>query len=936
MKHRYSKLFVLIILFGSLALSARGQYYITGQEPHSTQWMQIRTPKFQIVFPQGYDSIARLYISYLKISSPYTKSPYLNKVRPVTIVLHEQSVYSNAFVNPAPLHADFFDMPSQEIYPQRWAKQLSLHEYRHVVQMNMMRSGFGKLVYLLLGQQGSALQFSGLPLWFIEGDAVYNETIHSNSGRGRTPDFVYMLKAQVLDKKIYPYDKAQFGSYKNFVPDHYTLGYQLVLNGINHYGINLWKQTINNVAHRPYLIFPFTIKMHQTTGKGNAGYYKRTLRQLKSEWQKQDILFRPDPFHIIKTNNRLYSNYLFVNQTKYGLIFEKSGLDNIHQFVMIDKKGKENTLFTPGYDFNESLSANDSLLLWNEMTFDRRWSNRDYSDLYVFNYISGKKERLTYHQRLFAPALSPDGKTIVAVSVDEKQHYSLYFYDLTSHKLTHSFSTSNNLFFMTPRWSADGKKVVVTVLGDNGKSIFLINTLNWEHKQVLPFSFTEIKEPAVKNNWLLYTGTYEGKDNLYVINLKDNHSYRLFNARFGARNATFSDDGRKIYFSEYTANGFKPAYLNFDTKTLIPFNTNQRYFYPIDSLVHKKTFILDDTVLPMQNYPVRKYSRLKHLFNPYSWGPFSVNMSNYQISPGFSVLSQNNLSTAVTTLGYQYNLNEQRGLWNFSFDYYGWYPVVGINVSTGNRVNAAIVNNTILPLHWNETQITAEIKVPLNLTHGKWIRGIQPYFGYNILFRKVLSPDTLSFSNPNISTLSYQLYWYNQSIKSTRDIYPQWGQNIWINFQHTPFEPFLATQFEIQSRLYFPGILIHHSLFFYGGFESQSKDYFFQNHISIPRGYNNLYFIRYFTFQSNYTFPVAYPDLNLPEVFYLKRLYANVFYDYMKTYNLIERQFSSAGIELYSDWNFVSLFPNLSLGVRWNYRLTEKSSTFDYLFQISF
>ena len=158
----------------------------------------------------------------------------------------------------APLRAEFYEMPSQNIYPQIWQDQLTLHEYRHVVQINKMRQGMTQGLYYIFGEQGVALVMGlWLPFWFIEGDAVYSETILSKSGRGRVPEFIYTLKAQVLDKKIYKYDKASFGSYKDFVPDHYTLGYQLVAKGIENYGIEMWDRTLDRVARRPYYLVPF-------------------------------------------------------------------------------------------------------------------------------------------------------------------------------------------------------------------------------------------------------------------------------------------------------------------------------------------------------------------------------------------------------------------------------------------------------------------------------------------------------------------------------------------------------------------------------------------------------------------------------------------------------------------------------------------------------
>lgn len=937
-----TRIFTTLVLLLSLSFfsgKVQAQYYLTGQDPASVKWEQIKTKEFQLVFPNNYDSIAQYYANLLKLSARYIRQPYLKKVKPITIILHNESTESNAMVSPAPFHADFFEMPSQETYPQIWQKQLVLHEYRHVVQMSKLRQGFGNFLYILLGEQGTALLMAGLPQWFIEGDAVFSETIHSKSGRGRVPEFIYPLEAQVLNKKIYPYDKAQFGSYKDFVPDYYTLGYQLVLKGVEQYGTRLWNDALNRVARKPFTLFPFSINLHKITGTGKVKFYHKTLSGLRKKWQSENQQYKKGNFKTIATQNRFYTNYLFPNILSNGnLIFEKSGLDDINRFVMLTPTGKETRLFTPGFDFNESLSANDSLICWNEVSFDKRWGNRNYSNIIIYNFHTKKITRLTRKGRYFAPALSPDSKNIVAVRVDEQLHYFLDFIDVNSHKIYKTFKTPNNLFFMTPHWSPDSKYIVTCVLGNKGKSILLLNTHTMKYRYLLPFSFTEIKWPVIHGNWVVYTAAYEGKDDLYAVNIKTGNIFRLLGARFGANGARFSQNGKKIFFSNYTANGFKPSVMTFDSTKLLAFNPKQTPFrYPIDKLVNKTTFILDDSVVPQKIYPIKKYSRLGHLFNIYGWGPFSLNLNNFAIGPGVSILSQNDLSTAVSTLNYSYDMNQQTGKLGFSFNYYGWYPEIGFNVTRANRRNYLIdKNHTQKEIRWSETNVSLNVKLPLNLSRGKVIAGVQPYVSYKVRFLAMAPGSQYHFTKPQINTLSFQLYGYRYFKSSPKDLYPKWGQTILLTYQNTPFTSQKSSQFTVQTRFYFPGIINHQGLSLYFGFENQGNgNYPFSNLVSVPRGYSGLFFNKYVSLKADYAFPIAYPDWDLQGAFYLKRIYSHAFYDYLKNLNT-NASFSSLGLELYTEWNFVSLFPAVTLGLRWNYLKTKNSSTFDFLFGINF
>ena len=233
----------IIFLFLSFPTNIVAQYYVIGQDPASTVWKQINSPDFKIIFPSGYENKAQEYINLLELSHTSISLPYLKENKNFQIVLHNQTVISNAMVSPTPMHADFFEMPDQSTYAQTWAKQLTLHEYRHVVQMQKLNQGTTKVLYYMFGDQAiGGIMGIFLPFWFIEGDAVFSETIFSESGRGRSPDFTMDLKAQVLNKKIYSYDKALYGSFRDYVPDHYTLGYELMLNGFINYGPELWNK----------------------------------------------------------------------------------------------------------------------------------------------------------------------------------------------------------------------------------------------------------------------------------------------------------------------------------------------------------------------------------------------------------------------------------------------------------------------------------------------------------------------------------------------------------------------------------------------------------------------------------------------------------------------------------------------------------------------
>jgi len=934
---------ILTVLFLLLlsVFQVKAQYFIIGQEPASIKWNQIKTGDYRIIYPSGYGEMAQYYINLLRLTQLSVDTPYVSRIRRTTVILHNHTVISNAVVPIAPIRVELFEMPSQDMYPQLWQDQLALHEFRHIVQMNKLQQGLTKGLYYVFGQQAIAFVMGlWVPFWFIEGDAVYSETVYSHSGRGRVPEFIYPLKAQVLDRKIYKYDKAVFGSFRDFVPDYYTLGYQLVGRGIEEHGTEMWNFTLNRVARRPYYLIPFTTAVKKQTGMFKVQYYNHVLKSLKTSWWIDDQPDQDATIVVVSPENRFYTSYLFPQQLKNGaIIAEKTGLDDVNRFVLIDTSGKEKILFTPGYDFHESLSVSGSKICWNEKAYDPRWDLQTYSVIKLYDLKTGKKIQLTHKSRYFAPALSPDGKEIVTVHVDNQSKYSLHILDAETGEVLKTITAGNNLFFLTPHWSDDGKYIVTVVLGKNGKNILKINTETREQQMMLSFSYKEIKWPVMHGKWIVFTGTFEGKDILYAIDSETGKMFRVFEPRFGAIGVSFAKDGSQLLFSYYTADGFKIATLDFDPGKLQPVRPKQlHYTYLADRIAPPDAFNLDDTMVPEKIYPVKKYSKAAHLFNLHSWTPLSVDADNYSVNPGVTLMSQNMLSTAVTSLSYLYDVNEETHKVQFGFDYLGWYPVISFKADYGGRKTTYHTDEgDDIQLKWKETNLSLNISVPLNLTSSKWVKGLEPSVGVEQKFLKMDKDLPYEFREDKFTSPVYQLFAYNQHKMSQKDLYPKWGQIINLIYRHTPWSDSVSSQLAVIGYLYFPGFIRHQGLKIYGGYQKTFTGlYSYSDLVAVPRGYSNLDYPEFFTLRTDYAFPLAYPDWNVPGAFYLKRIYAKVFYDYMRGIEPDRKDnLSSTGAELYTDWNFLSIMLNVKLGCRITYRMPQENWDVEFLIGVS-
>ena len=919
------------------------QIYVLGQDPASIKWRQLKTSNFRIIYPENYKDRALKYIAALESSGKYTLATFNKgqKIPVFNIVLHNKSTMANAMVLPVPLHGDFFDIPGQTLYPQRWEYQLALHEYRHYSQFRKLYTGFGKGLYYVFGQMGPAALLGGfVPLWFLEGDAVVNETLHSKSGRGRSPGFWMDLKAQLIEKKVYKYDKAVLGSYKDYVPDHYTLGYQLLLYGIKNWGYEMWNFALSRVAGRPYYIKPFVNGIKKYSGKRKVKFYNTVMDSLKREWSRDVAVTKITEPHFIKTKSsgKMFSNYRFPMMTGTGkIIAEKSKIDDIRRFVEIDRNGNEKVLFTPGFDYFESLSANDSLICWNEKEYNIRWSLSDKSVVKILNFKTGKLKKIKSDNNLFAPGLSPDGSKIVAVAVSQTGKYSLRIIDIASGKTLDDFKTEDNLYFLTPKWSDDGSRIVSVVLGDKGKSLFVYNVKSKKGYTVLPFTFTEISSPFLKGYKIYYTGTYKGKSDIYVTDIRSGDLFRIVSSKYGATDVFVNKD--TIFCSYYTADGYKLAYFPVKELKKERVATNSVFHYPVDDIVKPETYVFENSPHKLSDYKDEKYRKILHLFNIHSWGPLVVDINTYEFVPNAVLMSQNLLGTAVSTLGYYYDINEKAGKVKFTFDYTGLFPVLGFSAESGYRHKTMTDDNgNSRKVDWLETDIRFNGYVPLRFVTNKWIRGVKPSFSAGQKFIHLNENSGVRLKEDNFIIFSYGLSAYNSLKRSRFDIHSPWSQSFSIYFRHTPLSIEPSDELLLSGTVAFPGVLKHHGFSVYAAKQWKTDGiYLFNDLVRTPRGYSELSFTDMVSFKADYYFPVVYPDFDIPSAMYLTRIYADIFYDkafYTGT-DSNNYEISSTGLELYTNWHFLSLPVEFTLGGRFSYLFNDKLKA-EFLFSFGY
>lgn len=916
------KLIILFMLSLLTVARAAAQYYETGQDPASFRWLQIRTPHFRIIYPEDFKVGAESYALLLEQSYSRLSSLYPDGKTNIPVIIHNHSMSSNGYVSWAPRRMELFPLPGQDNLPMMPAEQLTVHETAHVLQLSSLnRKGLGKAVWYLLGEQSVGLSALEIPAWAFEGDAVYAETVTSMSGRGRSNVFTQGARALVARPQgIYGYDKMLSGSYRNFTPDHYVFGY-LMMNHLRYIDSSAWTKAVRKVSSG-YPFNPLNNSLKKETGLTKRKLYDSTFALLERTWRENASPgFREYPALSLKAKRDYISHFTPYRTGKGTIVSLKTSLSDPSKFVITDESGgREHVLTTTGYIYPYFFSYSDSTVVWSELHPDIRWDNRDYSVIKRMDIGGGPVKQLTYRTRYTAPDISPDGKTIVAVSTTTEMRCSLVILDAFTGEVLMDVVPPEDLILQRPAWSSDGMAVTVVTLSEEGEGIRTYSPTGKRWTVQIPEGRTDIIQARLHNDTLFYLAQGDGSDNIYRLT-EDNRVSRVTGSRFGI--SGFSISGNEILFSDYSAGGFFIAAENTGA-TAGPAGGGMSGVIPgIAPMPSSEA--AEDKPAPV-SLESKPYSKATHLFNFHSWFPFYADIDELQtdptaISPGVTLMSQNHLSTLVSTVGYEYSGGSH--YLHTGITWSGWHPVITADITYGGEqaVASDTVSQPVPDELKGDLRLNVSIYDQLWFARGKFRQLLMPavYMNYRNNYTWIAEDNSY---DRDMIYLTGRLYFSNTFRTSYRDINPRWGQIIDIRVTAAPWDRDLyGTRRYAGGTLFFPGVAANHSLVIRAGYENQAptQKLILNNTVPWPRGYEDkMVAEELVSLSADYTLPIFYPDLTAGSLLYLKRIRGSLFYDHNRawgTYNYDTHtltpgasDYNSMGAELLADF-YLMRFP---------------------------
>jgi len=926
------KCLILGVLFSMPVLPGNAQQF--GGNPASVKWKQVNTPAARVIFPNGLDSQANRMANVMKLLGDSTAGTIGGRQKKWDVILQNQTTIPNAYVRMAPVMSELYMTPPQDNFTTgsiRWDDNLIIHENRHIQQFSNFNKGFTKVFSFLLGQEGQLLA-NGLtvPDYFFEGDAVWQETLVTAQGRGRMPSFYNGFKSLWLGEKKYSWMKLRNGSYKDLIPDHYALGYLLTAYGNEKYGEDFWKKVTDDAVRFKGLFYPFNRAVERYSGKSYSQFRQDALHYFRERTLPAGMPADTTFTAITAMQDNNVVDYQFPYYiTDDSILVLKKAYNEIPAFYII-AGGKETKLKVRDLVINDYYAYRNGKIIYAAYEPDARWTNRDYSVIQLLDIYTGQQKQVTKRSAYFSPDINEDASEILAVKVLSNGNNHLARIDVQTGALKNTIPNPDNYFFTQTKYINANTAVSAARDPVGNMALIKIDLFTGITENLTPFTPQVIGYPFVKGDTVYFTAMHGHSDKVFAVVLTGNKIFRLTGNRNGIYHPVINNKAQ-LLVAAFSAGGYRLASARLQKTDWVQMPSGNymiagNVFFPgtfsngqgagMLSAFSKMPFENSNT--GKINNPVTRYPKSFRLFNFHSWRPV-VDDPEF----GYSIFSNNILSSFTNTIDYTYNRSDKSHTVGFNSAFAGWFPVLSLGAegSFNRTVDTAIGKQ----VHFNAATINAGVSIPLRFVGGRTSQFLQFGAGYNLEQYYYTGVGKNVFSNRAIKYLNTFLSFSNISQQARQHINPRWAQTVSFNYRDA-FNFMSSYKFVAHASLYFPGFFPNHSLVFNTAFQKRDTlPDLFSKVFSYSRGYEALSTRQMFKWGANYHFPVVYPDWGFANLLFFQRIRANAFYDHTTARArvntvLTDIKSRSTGAEIYFDTKWWNAFP-VSFGVRFSHLL---------------
>ncbi len=580
---------VALVVCASSGSSARAAGPYDPEVPYRT----LTTPHFQVMFPKGYGQLALRAARIAEDTRPFLVQRYdWEPDGRISIVIDDQTDYANgsASITPNKVITLYVTAPTRVSGLEDmddWLCTVIQHEMAHIFHLDMAY-GLPWIGRLVFGKYVAMNQYSAA--WVTEGLAVYEETVASGAGRGRSTYVDMVIRTAALEDRFPPIDQG-YRAYPDwpFANVAYFFGGRFQLWLAEHYGEETLLAYHRAYASDPIPYFtylPAKLKFDTSMEslwlafedemKGEAARIRELVRTATpAETVPERLTFHggesvgpritPDgKFVIFSTSSPID-----------GARVRRLELATMKDEALVDDALSQSITFTPDgsafyfqqTEINQRFYEHNSIFRYDLEKDDLTRVDLDPNEPEGFRAPSGSL-------RARDPDLSKDGKRLVFVQTPDGSNRIVLAWLESDGVTIHPkviVPAAPDVIFANPRFSPDGDRIAVGRFQGGRRDVVVYDLEGRLVREV-----TRDREQDTDPTWspdgrfIVFSSDRTGIYNLYAFEPATGLTRRLTNLITGAFQPCVTPDGRSIIYRGYSADGFDVYRLPFEPEKGVP------------------------------------------------------------------------------------------------------------------------------------------------------------------------------------------------------------------------------------------------------------------------------------------------------------------------------------------------------------------------------
>ncbi len=469
-----------------IVLSLFSLVMVSGQK--FSGWKKAETEHFRFIYEDAARPFADEYALYADTAWTDIAKIYGFPKDKLDIYITHRTNTVNAYTYSLPLEIVMFTSPviTPEFgFRDNWQKLFFTHELIHAA--NMKFEGKSNPLSYLMGPIVDSVGISDIPGWGLEGLTTVLETELTKGGRGRSPYFELMYKAPTMDNGFISY--GEIG--QDAVPpagQSYVMGYIIMRSIADRWGL----QALADIERNRNDTRNWESSIKFVTGCTPQDIYRDARISLAKKFYGERAI--PEG-QIISPRNNFYNYYkpsvvfddgsfiaLKSSRGSTAVVrFDPSAIYGSNWYLDTDAKKdlntvyKETVLFTAQFGDSTAVTADENGTVYASIALQRKDRNPGYEvdyPLYKFTEETGLVQ-LTNGASLFQPAVSRDGKVLVAVQQNGLK-MQLVKVDTESGEII-PILWDEKINYIEPQVNADGTKITFLAVEDERAKVCVMN-----------------------------------------------------------------------------------------------------------------------------------------------------------------------------------------------------------------------------------------------------------------------------------------------------------------------------------------------------------------------------------------------------------------------------------------------------------------------------